>query len=435
MKRMLLILLAVFMCGTFLFAAGAQEKKGPVKLIWWSHYGQGTKQGDYMEVYLKNFETKYPGINVELTRVSHKDYITKLPTAVAAGEAPDVYAQTYRSIPTYDANGMMAPIDAVALKEFGVSSMAELEKQWAPNALDAYRVGDNRYGLPFEFNIYAWGINTRHFKEAGLDPKADAPRYWDDVIRVGKKLVIKEGGRIKREAVTFPFTLSAAWYLLEFEPMIRELGGSVMNADQSASLVNSEAGIKVMQELKRRFDEGISDKDLSNTSDYHVTAFPNGEFSMGIMGNWGQPRWYSGDWLGKNKPGDFMGIPTPTFPGKDPATSTTGWAWVVYRNTKHKAEAWRLANFITSFPSDNIKYVGNILPRAGWSATEGGKSIPEAAFFEAMLKYSAPLAAYTKYPEVSEPVKRMIQEVLLSGKDIKTSLNKAKAEIDQAIKD
>ena len=29
----------------------------------------------------------------------------------------------------------------------------------------------------------------------------------------------------------------------------------------------------------------------------------------------------------------------------------------------------------------------------------------------------------------------MIQEVLLSGKDIKASLDKAKAEIDQAIKD
>ena len=72
---------------------------------------------------------------------------------------------------------------------------------------------------------------------------------------VGKKLVIKEGGRIKREAVTFPLTLSAAWYLLEFEHMIRELGGSVMNADQSESMVNSEAGIKAMQELKRRFDE------------------------------------------------------------------------------------------------------------------------------------------------------------------------------------
>ena len=77
----------------------------------------------------------------------------------------------------------------------------------------------------------------------------------------------------------------------------------------------------------------------------------------------------------------------------------------------------------------------NILPRAGWSATEGGKSIPEAAFFEDVLQYSAPLAAYTKYPEVSEPVKRMIQEVLLSGRDIKASLDKAKAEIDQAIKD
>lgn len=434
MKRLLLILLSLLMCSTFLFSGGVQEE-GPVKLLWWSHYGSGTGPGDYMKVYLKEFEEKYPNIAVELTVHTHGDYIKNLPTAIAAGEPPDVFAQTYRYIPTYHENRSLAPIDAVALKEFGVSSIAELKKKWAPNALDAYSVGDNFYGLPFEFNIYAWGINTRHFKEAGMDPVKDAPKYWDDVIRVGKKLVIEEGGRIKREAITFPFTLSAAWYLLEFEHMIRELGGSVMNTDQTECIVNSAEGIKAMQELKRRFDEGISDKDLSNTSDYHNTAFPKGEFSMGIMGNWGQPRWYKGEFAKINKPGDFMGIPTPTFPGKDPATSTTGWAWCVYRDAEHNAEAWRLANFLTSFPSENIIGVGNILPRAGWSATEGAKTIPEAEFFEDMLQYSAPLAAYQKYAEVSEPLKRMMQEVLLSGRDIKASLDKVKTEIDLAIKD
>ena len=58
-----------------------------------------------------------------------------------------------------------------------------------------------------------------------------------------------------------------------------------------------------------------------------------------------------------------------------------------------------------------------------------------AEFFEEMLQYSVALAAFQKYAEVSEPLKRMMQEVLLSGKDIKESLDKAKAEIDQAIKD
>jgi ABC-type glycerol-3-phosphate transport system substrate-binding protein len=432
---MVLFALSFLLCCAFLSAGGTQEERGPVSLLWWSHYGPGTGAGDYMSVYLKNFEEKYPSIKVELNQAAHKDYINVLPTAIATGEAPDVFAMTYRYIPTYHENGSVDPIGDVALKEFGASSMAEAKKQWAPNALDAYSVGDNYYGLPFEFNIYAWGINTVHFREAGLDPEADAPSSWDDVIRVGKKLVVKEGGRIKREAVSFPFALSAAWYLLEFEHMVRELGSSVMNADQSECIVNNQAGIKAMQELKRRFDEGISDKDLSNASDYHNTAFPNGQFSMTIMGNWGMPRWYNKENFSQNNPGDFKGIPTPTFSGKDPATSTTGWAWCVYRDSPNTAEAWRLANFLTSFPSENIAGVGNILPRAGWSGTEGAKTIPQAEFFEDMLQYSAPLAAYQKYAEVSEPLKRMMQEVLLSGRDIKASLDKAKAEIDQAIKD
>ncbi|MBU8912404.1 MAG: extracellular solute-binding protein [Spirochaetales bacterium] len=437
MKRTIVLCLVVILSAAHLFAAGSEEEgaEAPVELLWWSHYGPGTAAGDYMEVYRQQFEAQYPNITVELNNDAHETYIQSLPTAIASGEAPDVFAQTYRYIPTYHENGSLAPVGQVALQEFGAASIAEFEQQWAPNVLDAYRVGDNRYGLPFEYNIYAWGINTRHFREAGLDPVADAPKTWDDVIRVGKLLVQTDGGRITREAVAFPFDLSAAWYLLEFEHMVRELGGSVMNADQSECIVNSEAGIRAMQELKRRFDEGISDPDLSSISDYHNTAFPNGEFSMGIMGNWGQQRWYNTENFPGNSPGDFMAIPTPTFAGKEPATSTTGWAWVVFGDTDLEAEAWRLAHFLTSFPSENLIEVGSIVPRAGWSTTEGAKSIPDADLFEDMLQYSAPLAAYTKYAEVSEPLKRMIQEVLLSGRDIRESLDKAKAEIDQAIKD
>ena len=325
-------------------------------------------------------------------------------------------------------------MDRIAFDAAGVTSLEELKKQWAPGALEVYQVGDNYYGLPFQFNIYAYVINTKHFKEAGLDPDKDYPKTWDEVYEVAQKLVIKKDGRIVRQAMSFPFVHSAAWYMLELEPIMRELGGSILNEDQTESLVNSQAGIKAMEEIKRRFDLGVADKDIAAVLDYYNEGFPKGEFSMIIGGNWGPPRWY------KNFPditeeGDFKAIPYPTYPGKSTAISTTSWAWVVFSRSEHKEAAWKLANYITSMPSRNIIETGDIIPRAGWSETEGAKTIPQAKFWEEMLQYSVPLANFKKYPEVSEPLKRAMQDILLSGKDIKTTLDAVKKEIDMALED
>ncbi|MBA7660109.1 hypothetical protein ES703_68108 [subsurface metagenome] len=295
-------------------------------------------------------------------------------------------------------------------------------------------MGDNYCGLPFQFNIYAYVINTKHFREAGLDPDKDYPKTWDEVYEVAQKLVIKKDGRIVRQAMSFPFVHSAAWYMLELEPIMRELGGSILNEDQTESLVNSQAGIKAMEEIKRRFDLGVADKDIAAVLDYYNEGFPKGEFSMTIGGNWGPARWYI-NFPDITEEGDFKAISYPTYPGKSTAISTTSWAWVVFSRSEHKEAAWKLANYITSMPSRNIIETGDIIPRAGWSETEGAKTIPQAEFWEEMLQYSIPLANFKKYPEVSEPLKRAMQDILLSGKDIKTTLDAVKKEIDMALED
>ncbi len=435
MKRILLIMLSLLFLSTFLFAGGQREEaaEGPVTLVWWNHMPADGVQGKAFRVYIEEFETMHPNINIEIDSPPHAEYIKKLPTAIAAGEAPDLFAMTYRLLYEYHVNGSMASIDDIAFKEFGVSSMAELKKKWAPGALETYQAGDTYYGLPWQFNIYSYLINTDHFREAGLNPDTDVPKYWDDVYRVGKKLVIKEGGRIKRQAMSFPFIHSGAWYLLELEPIMRELGGSILNEDESECLVNGEIGVKAMEEIKRRFDEGISDKDIAASLDFYNTGFPTGEISMIVGGQWGPPRYYKN--FPDVKPGTYKSIPYPTYPGKDPAISTTGWAWVVYSKSPHKAEAWKFANFITSFPSRNLLLTGDTIPRAGWSETEGAKTIPQSDFWEDMIQYSKPLAKFKKYSEVSEPLKRAMQEILLSGKNIKATLDKVKAEIDIALKD
>ena len=433
MKKMMAFLLMSVLLTSITFAGGQQdENSGEITLKWWHHMPLDGAQGILFAEYAKEFEAANPGITIEIESIPHAEYIKKIPTAIASGQAPDIYGLSYRNLYTYADNGAMAHLDESALKALGLSSYSDLEAQWAPGALDSYKIGNTYYGLPFQFNIYAYIINTKHFLEAGLNPEKDYPKTWDEVYEVAEKLVQKDGDRITRQALSFPFEHSAAWYMLELEPILRELGGSIMNEDQTECLINSDTGIKAMEEIVKRFNLNVSDKDIAANLDYYNEGFPTGKFSITVGGQWGPPRWYK-NFDEVTDEGDFMAIPYPSYPGKDPAISTTSWAWVVSSTSKQTDWAWKLADYVTSMASRNIIETGDTIPRAGWSETEGAKTIPQAEFWEEMIQYSQPLANFEKYSEISEPLKRAMQEILLTGADIKKTLDSVKKEIDLAI--
>jgi multiple sugar transport system substrate-binding protein len=403
-------------------------------LTWWHHMPLEGAQGKLFRQYANEFQAANPGVKIEMVSTPANTYFTALSATLAAGDAPDVFAMSYRNFPEFQVNGVLAPIDSQALRGMGVATFDQLRAAWTPTVLDSYRIGDTFYGLPWQFNIYAYIINAKHFREAGLDPVADAPKTWDQVFEVAQKLVKKDqSGRITRQALSFPFTHDAAWYLLEFEPLIRQLGGSILNEARTECLVNSEAGVQAMDTVKKRFKLGVSDKNIAAGLDYYNEGFPTGKFSMTVGGNWGIPRWQK-EFTAVVGKDDLLAIPYPTFSGKPTVSSTTSWAWVVSARSSKKDLAWKFAEFLTSQPSRNILETGDIVPRAGWSKTEGARSIPQAAFWEEQLKLSAPLAYFPKYSQVAEVLKKAMEEILLLDRDTKPTLDRAKAEIDALLR-
>jgi len=438
MKRFLIIVLSIVLISSLglfnLSAKGQSEEDGQVTLKWWHHMPLDGAQGKLFIEYIKEFEAANPGIKIEMDSIPHTEYLKKLPTAIASGQAPDLFGLSYRMLHTYGANQSMSPIDNEALTAMGLGSNKELMEAWTDGVLEAYKYDDSFFGLPFQFNIYSYIINKKHFIEAGLNPETDYPKTWDDVFAVAEKLVVKDGNKIRRQALSFPFSHSAAWYLLELEPILRDLGGSVLNEDQSECLLNSNEAIEAMEIIKKRFDLNVSDSAIALGLDYYNTGFPSAEFSMTVGGQWGPARWYK-NFADTTDGDEFMAIPYPTVNGGNPPISTTSWAWVVSRESKNKEAAWKFIDFITSMPSRNLIETGDTIPRAGWSTTEGAKSIPQSEFWEEMLQYSQPLANYIQYSEVSELIKVAMQEILISNEDIRETLDDLKKEIDFILQD
>lgn len=425
MKTLRLTLVFAGMLSLLAAVAHAQN------LSWWHHMPLEGAQGKLFQQYLAEFEAANPGVKIEMVSVPHERYFTALSAAIAAGDAPDIFAMSYRNLPEFQASGLLSSIDDEALQAMGMATLDDLQAAYSPGVLDPYRAGDAFYGLPWQFNIYAYIINADHFREAGLDPVADAPKTWDELHEVAQKLVQKDqAGRITRQALSFPFVADVAWWMLELEPIIIQFGGSILNEDGTEALINSEAGVKAMALIKKRFEMGVSDKDIAASLDYHSEGFPTGKFSITIGGSWGIPRWQR-EYPNLVGADTFHAIPYPTFSGQPEIASTTSWAWVVRADSDERDLAWRFADFLTSQPSRNILETGDIVPRAGWAQTEGAKSIPQAAFWEEQLQYAVPLAAFPKsYSRVAEVVKKAMEEILLLDADIQQTLDRAKAEID-----
>ncbi len=426
------VLITVFVLVAGLIFAGGQGETGSkeesVQITFWNMMEPGPTQ-DLMKELGKEFEGKHPNVKVVMDFNVHADYEPKLATSIAAGTAPDIWAQSYRQVEQYVNN--LDPIDEGDLKAMGYASMEALKDAWEPGTLEQYMYKGKYYGFMWQLNIFAMAVNREHFREAGLDAEKDYPKYWDDVISVGKKVVKKEGGRIVRQAMTFPYTYPSIWYFMELQPVMRSMGGEVMNADGTACLINSDAGVQAMEHIKKRFTEGLIDKNISTTMAY-MDGFPNGEFSMAICNQEWPTRWEKAN-PDKMK-GNVYVIMNPTTPGHDPAIGVSSWGHSVNNQSKHKDWAWRLVDWLTKDSDRNLREIGGIIPRRGWAESEAADIIPQKQLFAEMTKYYAVSGLTQDWTTVSEPIKRAMQEILYQDRDIRSTLNAVKKEVDNAIK-
>ena len=430
MRKWLVALLLLGMLPALTFGGGQKEDAtGPVSLTFWNMMAPGPTK-DLMEKLGREFEAQHSSVKITMEFVQHREYESKLPTAIAAGAAPDIWAQSYRLVEKFRTN--LAPLTENDAKAMGYASITALLDSWEPGTMEQYAYDGKYYGFMWQYNLFGYSINRRYFQEAGLDPDRDYPKTWDDTIALGKKLVKTEGGRIVRQAMSFPYNYPGIWYFMEFQPMLIQLGGSVMNKDGTECLINSPEAVRAMTEIKRRFDEGLVDRDISISMDY-MNGFRDGETSMAITNVIEWPTMWA-----KINPAmmenNVRVQNNPTFAGRPPAAGVSSWGHSVNVRSRHKTWAWRFIDHLTKDANRNLIETGGLIPRKGWAQTEGAKLIPDPGLVTEMLKYQFPSGLLKDFTEVSEPIKRAMQAIVYQGADIKTTLDQVKVEIDNYLR-
>ena len=121
------------------------------------------------------------GIKIDFLKYpSDSDFWDNIPAQIAAGTAPDIISCTNEHYLQYIDQGLFEPLD-----EYVNSGVISLEGTW-PKAMDAWKIDDVVYGIPYALNPGVFIVNDSMWKEFGLGDKY--PATWDEVLEICKKV-------------------------------------------------------------------------------------------------------------------------------------------------------------------------------------------------------------------------------------------------------
>ncbi|MFN8491109.1 MAG: sugar ABC transporter substrate-binding protein [Caldilineaceae bacterium] len=381
------------------------------------------------EAIIKEFQKSHPNVKITFDNAPHSNYEQKVLTAFAGGAGPDVFWAGDWMMPQFVANGIVAPVDPSA---FGVETQEEFLKMFPKGSLDAFTVDGKVYtGGVSEYNSFSLIYDAADFEAAGIPlPSKDKPMTWEELADIAAKLTVKNGDATKRIGMEYPFK-TPIWTVLIQEPMLRQLGGELVNADGKPDFTQ-EAMVKVMNYVQGLRKKGGIDPALDQNL---LDDLANDRTSIIIGGPWAAKPLND---INPNLKWDTA--PLPQFADAKARTTTLyAWAWFVSAKSspeKQKA-AWEFVNLLTSKQQEWWDKVGYVQAREtkinGKSLSEYyAQSDPRLNIIFNDYQYGKYEFRSPKYFELSDIWTRA-QARVLQGEDVLKVLTEAQAQAAQAV--
>lgn len=417
-------LVGIVLCLTLLLLAAPAPAALQTTITFWSH--THPPMVDLYKKLVAEYERANPSVHIEYTVIPNNQFFAKVLTSMSTGTGPDVMNMSSSQVFSYIDNNRVVPVDPTA---FGVKTQQELEAIWRSGVFAGISKGGKIYGIPSEYNVAVLVVNADHFKAAGLNP-ADPIETLDDLVRIAEKLTVRQGNRIIRRGFDFPYLQN--FYTNTFQILLFQAGGSILNAAGTESVINSPAGVRALsfwRDIIQTYRIGgpqYSPRDATNP----MQDYASGEVSMFIAYPWT---------LGAIEPGSAVYRATrvkllPQFDPSHPSTIAYAYYWMVNRESRNQTEGWKFINFLSSQPTQWLKEVGFIQPRKGWDTTPEARQFPFINVWLQAMGQSQFILQHPRAAEIGQAIIRAIERTVLNNADPKTSLDQAKREIDEVLR-
>ncbi|MDB5059785.1 MAG: transporter substrate-binding protein [Chloroflexi bacterium] len=333
------------------------------------------------------FMKLHPNIQINLVNQGTDSQVYQKTTiAFAGGGAPDIVNVYNGFFQQWSALGFFQPIQPAA---FGVKSNTSIASSWLKGTLNGWLLKGQYYGIPSEVSTYFTVISPPLFRAAGLDPVKDAPKTWEDILRVGKKLAKVQNGALVKQG--YGIASDPGVLAIVFDSMVHQLGGYVVSPDGSKAAINSPAGVKALTMLlsyKQGKVSQLASKPLQGPG--FDTA------SSAIITDVGL--WYRG-YLQGSAPkvyanGSGMKIlPFPYFAGGKAQSATLyGYAWCVNAHSPNAAAAWQFVKYLSDNTTPGYLDAGIMQPKTTLRSLPNFAKNPDNTLGFSALGTGAPYA-------------------------------------------
>lgn len=316
---------------------------------------------------------------------------TKLATAFATNEAPDIFECSPAIINQYLDAGVCEPLDDIITDE--------IRNDFTDAAFDRVSRDGKIYGIPLDSDLVALYYNKEILEQNDIDP----PTTWAELKDAAAKLNTAD-------YAGFTFEVDKGdWQCFTFYPFVWMQGGSLFTSDGMANL-NSEEVVNALQLWKDLLDSGDCNE-TPGRSVSDISILTNGETAMQINGSWSVLR------VDSEKYG-VVPLPAATA-GGDTASVAGGWNVLVSNQSSEEKIAgakdfiswmWLNVDHVTEFDTKaKFSYcMRNSVIEAG---AEVYQSNPNAIVFsDEVLQTAKPEIALSG--EAKEIVSTMIQDAL-----------------------
>ncbi len=310
----------IFVMACLLTPAGMAADKGGVSF--WVYEPEVKRE--QLEKAVASFERE-TGYDVDITYIPKSDFNTKLNTAIATGQAPDVSYLDQPLVPRFAVDGILLNLDPYAGGRTGVD-----KSKYYQGALNTNVVGGKLYGLPLNQTCVALYYNR--------DLVKTPPTTWDEWIDMAKK-VYKKG-----QIAAMEVPPGGGWGAWLFPAFVASAGGRMVTEDGAKAAFDEQPAVDALKlwiEMRKYSDKEVQDS---------ANSFQNGLVATKISGPWE----ISG--FRQNYPNLKFGVALIPAKTKDDihASNIGGENLVIYKSAKNPQAAWELIRFLTYRPENAI---------------------------------------------------------------------------------
>lgn len=405
--------------------ARAQDK---VQVKFWTHTHPPMVEQN--EAAIAAFMEANPDVEVLYEVIPNMNFAEKMLSSMGTGTGPDVINMDDNQMrATYIPRGLVQEVDVAAL---GYGSMDELEAAYIPGALEGATVDGKVYGLPSEFNVTAFAINTAAFEEVGLDPSAP-PKTWDEVGTMGEKLVVRDGDTMTRRGFDFVY-LHAGWYHNQLGTLLLQTGGRYVAPDGTTVTVNQPEAVEALQIwYDMIYKYKVADPNVaSREATVPYQDFLDGNVAMTLMNPWGMGLVTPESAVYEN----YAIVPLPQVDPAKPANPLYAYYWAVNAQTtddRVREAAFRLIAFLASEPGPWLKNVNFIQPTQGWNELPEAQEFPFYDVWAGEMLNGQFLPVTPKGPEIDDIMQRTIESSVLTGEPPQEAMDNAAAQIEAVL--